>query len=177
MSVGQSVLRTLATWGMYIVLVLLLVAAQGLLDMWGVLSYLAGAPIFIILHIALLVWVFRREYHGLFPPERREAHVSGLPARALVRAARPTRGRLRRRMGPWRREHLLELEVERPGQPPYPARLALYLTYDRPAPAAGDTLDVLVHPTRRDVVVPVAAHLAWPWEGADSDKRAATPRL
>lgn len=158
----RALIRFLVTLGLYIGGLLLLSLAQGLLDAAGIFSYLDSLIPFVILHLALLAWLFWRMWRDQALPEYREAQRAGLAARARVLEVRRSRWRRRRGWGPWSYEHLIDLEVERPGAPPQRAEVALYLPRDAQPPAVGATLAVRVHPRRPAVVVLDAPQMPTP---------------
>jgi hypothetical protein len=152
MGTSRTLIYYLVIVGLYIGGLLLLIVTQGLLDAAGLLSYLDGLIPFLILHLALLVAFFWFTWRTQ-PQAYREAQQIGLSAQGRVLAARRTRWRRRRGWGPWSYEHLLDLEVDRPGTTAQRAEVVMYLPRDAQPPAAGTLLPVKVHPRHPTVVI------------------------
>lgn len=144
------------TWlviGGYIVAVLALVAAQGILAAYGAVSYLDSLLPFALLHlvaIGLVAYALKRIY---LPRLVQETKEGGISATAEVLEAKLTGWRMRH----WREhqrkfEHRLRLRVQGVKLSSYEATTYAFLLRGA-APTVGSTVKVRVHPERHEIVV------------------------
>lgn len=139
--------------GAYIVVVFALIAVQGVLDAYGIVSYLDSLLPFALLHLVALVGFGYALKLIYLPRVLQETKERGISAKAQVLQVERTGWRMRQWLAPPRKyEYRLRLRVQGVTLSSYEATTYSFLLRDA-APAVGDTVKVKVHPERTEIVI------------------------
>ncbi len=143
--------------GAYILVLFALIAAQGILDSYGILSYLDSLLRFAILHLVALAGLAYTLKLIYLPRAVQETQAHGISAKAEVLEVKLTGWRMRNWSAyPRKYEHRLRLRVQGVELSPYEATTYAFLLRET-APAVGSIVNVQVHPERHEIVVLTAS--------------------
>lgn len=139
--------------GAYLLVLFALIAAQGILDSYGIISYLDSLFPFAILHLVALAGLAYALKLIYLPRAVQETKAHGISAKAEVLEVKLTGWRMRRWLEyPRKYEHRLRLRVQGVELSPYEATTYAFVLRET-APAVGSIVNVQVHPEQHEILV------------------------